>query len=410
MTIAQFTYDGDGKRVKSVIDGETTLFVGNYYEQKGSQVTKYYFAGAARIAMRKYVIPQNMTVEYLLGDHLGSTSITADVNGAKVSEMRYKPWGEVRYTWTASLSTTPAYKLPQYTFTGQFSYMDDPSTSGVTEGFGLMFYNARWYDPSLGRFAQADTVIPNNTQGLDRFAYVFNNPLAYVDPSGHCGVKEGKFDGKFDCTAEDINAATMKQRLAWFKGFLAVTGRSEWFNNIIGILQAFIDEGLGDTNSWVSWVDAGILESIQNGWALFREIELAHAPTNADMAWKDFFDTPDADEDKLKEKWGAAENLGTDYGLSLAEQHGAEANWREDIFVFVGDKFYRDLLASGQMEESYGLAGAHAGAIVCGPLAPACATVGYISGYRIGGWFGDPRSTIAGKAPVYFLAIAILDK
>ncbi|MEW6285400.1 MAG: RHS repeat-associated core domain-containing protein [Chloroflexota bacterium] len=323
--------------------------------------------------------------------------------------MRHEPWGEVRYAWTASLTTTPAYRLADYTFTGQYSYMDDPSTAGVTEGFGLMFYNARWYDPVSGRFAQADTVTPNNTQGLDRFAYVFNNPLVYVDPSGHCGVKEGKFDGKFDCTADDINAATMKQRLAWFKGFLAVTGRSEWFNNIIGILQAFIDEGLGDTNSWVSWVDAGILESIQNGWALFDSDQASNNP--ADMAWKDFFATPDTDENKLKEKWGAAENLGTDYGLSLAEQHGAEANWREDIFVFVGDKFYRDLLASGQMEESYGLAGAHAG-MICGPLAAACATVGYISGYRIGEWFGDPRSTVpfTDKAPVYFLAITILEK
>jgi len=61
--------------------------------------------------------------------------------------MRYKPWGEVRYTWTATQSTTPAYKLPSYTYTDQYSYMDDPSTTTVTEGFGLMFYNARMYDP-----------------------------------------------------------------------------------------------------------------------------------------------------------------------------------------------------------------------------------------------------------------------
>jgi RHS repeat-associated protein len=397
------------------------------YEMKSGIVPKYYsspslsagFAGMKRVAMRKYTTPQSMSMEYLLGDHLGLTSITTDADGAKVSEMRYKPWGEIHYTWTSNPSTAPAYTLPTYTFTGQYFYLDDPTTSGVTEGFGLMFYraasrrdNARWYDPALGRFAQADTVIPNNIQGLDRFAYVFNNPLAYVDPSGHCGVKEGKFDGKFDCTADDINAATMKQRLAWFKGFLAVTGRSEWFNNIIGILQAFIDEGLGDTNSWVSWVDAGILESIQNGWALFRKIKLASTPTAADMAWKDFFGTSGTDEDKLKETWGAAEKLGTQYGLSLAEQHGAEANWREKLFLFLGDKLYRDLLASGQMEKTYSTVGEMAGMISCGPLALTCATVGYIGGYKIGEWFGDPRSTVpfTDKAPVYFLTVAILEK
>lgn len=51
-----------------------------------------------------------------------------------------------------------------------------------------MFYNARWYDPQLGRFAQADTIIPLQTQGTqawDRYAYVNNNPLKYTDPSGH---------------------------------------------------------------------------------------------------------------------------------------------------------------------------------------------------------------------------------
>jgi hypothetical protein len=52
------------------------------------------------------------------------------------------PWGEVRF----SSSANPG--LPtDYTFTGQRSYMDDPTTNGVREGFGLMFYNARWYDP-----------------------------------------------------------------------------------------------------------------------------------------------------------------------------------------------------------------------------------------------------------------------
>lgn len=52
-----------------------------------------------------------------------------------------------------------------------------------------MFYKARWYDPALGRFAQADTIIPEQTQGVqawDRYAYTNNNPLKYNDPSGHC--------------------------------------------------------------------------------------------------------------------------------------------------------------------------------------------------------------------------------
>jgi hypothetical protein len=48
-----------------------------------------------------------------------------------------------------------------------------------------MYYGARWYDVSLGRFAQADMVVPSGVQGYDRYAFVYNNPLKYIDPSGH---------------------------------------------------------------------------------------------------------------------------------------------------------------------------------------------------------------------------------
>jgi RHS repeat-associated protein len=171
VTIAQFTYDGDGRRVIAVENGETTRFIGGHYEVKGSEITKYYFAGASRIAVRKYTIPVSSTLEFILGDHLGSTSLTTDSAGTVTAEMRYTPWGEVRYT--SGIMPT------DYTYTGQYSNVPD---------FGLMFYNARWYDPQLGRFAQADTIIPLQTQGTqawDRYAYVNNNPLKYTDPSGH---------------------------------------------------------------------------------------------------------------------------------------------------------------------------------------------------------------------------------
>jgi RHS repeat-associated protein len=184
VTIAQFTFDGDGKRVKSVIGSETILFAGGHYEKKGSTITKYYFAGASRIAMRKYTVPQNMTLEYMIGDHLGSTSITTDNAGVKVSEMRYKAFGETRYTWTnAPSNTSPTYELTKYQFTGQYSY---------TAEFGLHFYGARFYDSATGRFVSADSILPQSqgTQAYDRYAYVNNNPLRYTDPTGHCPEEE----------------------------------------------------------------------------------------------------------------------------------------------------------------------------------------------------------------------------
>jgi RHS repeat-associated protein len=121
----------------------------------------------------------------LLGDHLGSTALTVNSAGAKYGELRYKAFGETRYTF----GTTPT----SFAFTGQRQ----------ESGLGLYFYNARWYDPGLGRFIQADTVVPSfaDPQSLNRFSYVGNNPLKYVDPSGHtklCGAAcEDELDKKW---------------------------------------------------------------------------------------------------------------------------------------------------------------------------------------------------------------------
>ena len=180
-------FDGDGKRVKSVLTTDvgtsTTYFVGNYYEMTGGVVTKYYYAGSQRIAMRK-----DGVLNYLLSDHLGSTSLVTDAAGVVVSQQQYKAWGETRYT--------SGSEVTRYQYTGQYSYELD---------FGLQFYNARWYDSSLGRFAQADSIIPDpgNSAAWDRYAYGLNNPSRYTDPSGHMPVAGCGDDGSSDCYEDD---------------------------------------------------------------------------------------------------------------------------------------------------------------------------------------------------------------
>jgi RHS repeat-associated protein len=82
--------------------------------------------------------------------------------------MRYYPYGETR---SGTMDTDRLY-------TGQ----------RWEAGIGLYDYNARYYDPALGRFVQADTVVPSmaNPQDFNRYSYVRGNPLRYIDPSGHC--------------------------------------------------------------------------------------------------------------------------------------------------------------------------------------------------------------------------------
>ena len=61
----------------------------------------------------------------------------------------------------------------------------------IERSFGLMDYNARYYNPRIGRFVSPDTIVPEPTSsgGFNRYRYTRNNPLKYTDPSGHCGIE-----------------------------------------------------------------------------------------------------------------------------------------------------------------------------------------------------------------------------
>jgi len=151
-------------------NGSKTLYVGGIYEvdkASGGSVTRtvtyYPVAGAMRI---------NSTLYYVLKDHLGSASVVTDASGNILGEQRYYPFGETRLT-TGTIYTD---KL----FTGQRE---------IT-GLGIYHYQARFYSPKLGRFLSADTIVPGyaNPQSLNRYSYVINNPLLYIDPSGNIPI------------------------------------------------------------------------------------------------------------------------------------------------------------------------------------------------------------------------------
>lgn len=117
--------------------------------------------GPAEAAQRK--------VTFYHTDHLGSTTLATDAQGQVVEQIAYTPYGTVS-------QQTGATNAPQK-FTGQRL---DAST-------GLYFHNARYYDPALGRFVSADSIVQAavDPQTLNRYSYTQNNPTNRVDPSGH---------------------------------------------------------------------------------------------------------------------------------------------------------------------------------------------------------------------------------
>jgi len=63
---------------------------------------------------------------------------------------------------------------------------DKKFTGQRLDGTGLYYYNARYYDPLIGRFISSDTAAPDlmNPQSFNKYSYCFNNPLNRTDPSG----------------------------------------------------------------------------------------------------------------------------------------------------------------------------------------------------------------------------------
>ncbi len=121
-------------------------------------------------------ITATATLTYLHGDNLGSVSLTTNAAGQKLSEQRYKPYGEVRWSSGAGMPT-------DFTFTGQ--------RAGPANYVGsLTDYVARFYSPALGRFVSADTIVPGagNPAAFNRYTYASNTPLGRTDPDGHCDL------------------------------------------------------------------------------------------------------------------------------------------------------------------------------------------------------------------------------
>ncbi len=107
---------------------------------------------------------------YYHADHLGSSNVLTDRAGERVQHYEYTAFGVEAFKDNCS-----AFPVSNR-YTGQI----------LDEETGLYYYNARYYDPELGRFVQPDAFAdPASPQDFNPYSYVINNPLNLTDPSGH---------------------------------------------------------------------------------------------------------------------------------------------------------------------------------------------------------------------------------
>jgi RHS repeat-associated protein len=141
-----------------------------------------------------------------------------------VARQLYDAWGNIRAS--ASSGTMPT----DIGYTGQRL---DNST-------GLMYYRARYYASYLNRWLSPDTIVPDpkNPQSLNRYAYTLNNPVKYIDPTGHFSRDEQK------------NLLGFKDFAEWQKWYDSL---SEWWQDTIDNATVWDEIIISDGSRTAHW-------------------------------------------------------------------------------------------------------------------------------------------------------------
>jgi RHS repeat-associated protein len=185
--VSAYVYDGEGQRVRKLL-GENLRFV---YDMGGKQIAE--FDGSTGALKKEYIYGASgliATIEptavnangtrYTTSDHLGSPRVITDASAIVKSRHDYMPFGEELFNGgrTTAMGYGAADGLrPHFT-----SHERDIET-------GLDYFEARYYASTQGRFTSVDPITVTaerivDPQQLNLYAYVRNNPLAFIDPTG----------------------------------------------------------------------------------------------------------------------------------------------------------------------------------------------------------------------------------
>ncbi|MGF7036581.1 RHS repeat-associated protein [Paenibacillus mucilaginosus] len=169
-----YKYNGDGLLWERTEDEKTTRY---YYdgdqliaegEVNGSAVTlkaRYVRGSGKELIARE---DSDSKAYYLHNGH-GDVTELRDSTGARLNSYQYDIWGNSERV--------------QETVSNPFRYSGEYWDNTTN----LQNLRARWYDPSIGRFISEDTNEGDitNPLSLNLYTYAHNNPILWIDPSGH---------------------------------------------------------------------------------------------------------------------------------------------------------------------------------------------------------------------------------
>jgi len=236
------------------------------------------------------------TVTYYYSDNQGTVLATANASGALISTSDYRPYGTQTL---GSSSDGPGY-------TGHVNDVDS----------SLIYMQARYYDPVIGRFVSTDLVKPavEKLFGFSRYAYANNSPVGTMDPDGReapCVLMTGHC-GQFAAGQPDIQKAGGKL------GEVISEADENIVIPMMGAQPAIMEE--------VSVA----LEGVSAGLAAFSGVSEVAPVLSAGG------EVPEATGGLNLFKWGAESTTTSngwragDYMLNLADQGSPAANWAQN--------------------------------------------------------------------------------
>jgi RHS repeat-associated protein len=188
---AYYVYDGAGQRVRKVIESQNGARQKERLYLGGFEIYREYNGAAINLAReslhvlddrQRIAVVETQTIlngnavngpvpvqRYQLGNHLGSSSVELDKDGALIAYEEYHPYGTTSFQAGRSAAEV---SLKRYRYTGKER----------DEETGLSYHDARYYSPWLGRWTACD---PSGlTDDSNLFLYVRCQPLGLVDNTG----------------------------------------------------------------------------------------------------------------------------------------------------------------------------------------------------------------------------------
>jgi RHS repeat-associated protein len=235
--VAEYYYDPFGRRLWKKVDGTRTYFLYSdegligEYDESGTETKAYGWVPDSVWSTDPLFVREAGVYYYYENDAQGTPQKIIQENGNVVWSARYDSFGNC-------VIDTETIKS-NLRLGGQYF---DAET-------GLYYNWNRYYDPTLGRYLRTDPL----GDGLNLYAYCFNDPISLIDPAGLCAIKSG-----LDTLGGWLGTGLGEDSAMWYAEKFNETG--SWYYAVGGCFAS-----LWTPDTWVdttvTLVSAGMLSA-----------------------------------------------------------------------------------------------------------------------------------------------------